>query len=69
MHDESPEPSASSFAWTDLVLAAMGVVLVGAFLVGLFSSVPLRIASSVGSVVATATWLGSVAVNPSARDW
>jgi hypothetical protein len=60
-------PAQSSFAWTDLVLAAMGIVLFGAFLVGLFSSVPLRIASSVGSVVATATWLGSVVANPGTR--
>lgn len=65
MRGESAERS--SLAWTDVVLAAMGVVLLGAFTVGLFSSVPLRLASSVGSVLATATWAGSVAVNPSAR--
>jgi hypothetical protein len=51
-------------AWTDLVLVAMGLIFAGAFAVGVFSSVPLRVAGSVGSVAATATWLGSVAVNP-----
>jgi hypothetical protein len=59
--------ASSSFAWTDVVLVTMGVVLFGAFTVGFFSSIPLRLASSVGSVLATATWLGSVAANPSAR--
>ena len=54
-------------AWTDIVLVAMGLVLAGAFAVGIFSSVPLRVAGSVGSVVATATWVGSVAVNPNER--
>jgi hypothetical protein len=54
-------------AWTDLVLAAMGLILVGAFGVGLLSSIPLRVAGSAGSVLATATWVGSVAVNPDDR--
>jgi len=65
MRGESAEPA--SLAWTDVVLATMGVVLFGALTVGFFSSIPLRLASSVGSVLATATWVGSVAVNPSAR--
>lgn len=65
MRGESTEPA--SLAWTDVVLVTMGVVLLGAFSIGFFSSVPLRLASSVGSVLATATWVGSVAVNPSAR--
>lgn len=65
MRDESA--GWPSLAWTDVVLATMGVVLFGAFTVGFFSSVPLRLASSVGSVLATATWVGSVAANPSAR--
>jgi hypothetical protein len=64
----SPRPSRSApLSWTDLILAAMGVVLVGAFTVGLLSSVPLRVASGVGSVLATAVWAGSVAVNPEER--
>ena len=54
-------------SWTDLILAAMGVVLVGAFTVGFVSSVPLRVAGGVGSVLATAVWAGSVAVNPEER--
>ena len=65
MRGESAEQA--SLAWTDVVLATMGVVLLGAFTIGFFSSIPLRLASSVGSVLATATWVGSVAVNPSAR--
>jgi hypothetical protein len=65
MRGESAERP--SLAWTDVVLGVMGVVLLGAFTVGFLSSVPLRLASSVGSVLATATWVGSVAMNPSAR--
>jgi hypothetical protein len=61
-------PSESEpIAWADLVLAAMGVVLAGALVVGLVSSVPLRVAGGVGSVLATATWIGSVAANPDER--
>jgi hypothetical protein len=65
----SARPSESkSIAWTDVVLAAMGAVLVGGFAVGVFSSVPLRVAGGVGSVIATAMWAGSVAVNPDERS-
>jgi hypothetical protein len=54
-------------AWTDLVLAAMGLVLFGGLAVGTLSSVPLRVAGGVGSVLATTMWVGSVAVNPDER--
>ena len=54
-------------AWTDLVLVAMGLVLVGGLGVGLVTSLPLRVTGSVGSILATATWVGSVAVNPDER--
>jgi hypothetical protein len=54
-------------AWTDLVLAAMGLILVTGFGVGVFTALPLRVTGSVGSVLATATWVCSVAVNPDER--
>jgi hypothetical protein len=64
----SATPSESApLAWTDLVLAAMGIVLVGGLAVGVVSSVPLRLSGGVGSVLATAMWVGSVAVNPTER--
>jgi hypothetical protein len=64
----SAKPSESApLAWTDLVLAAMGIVLVGGLAVGAVSSVPLRLSGGVGSVLATAMWVGSVAVNPAER--
>jgi hypothetical protein len=64
----SAHPSESeSLAWTDLVLAAMGLVLVGGLAVGVFSAVPMRVAGSVGSVIATAMWAGSVVANPDER--
>ena len=51
-------------AWTDVLLVAMGLILIGGFAVGLLSSIPLRVSGTIGSVLATATWIGSVAVNP-----
>ena len=54
-------------AWTDLVLAAMGLVLLGSLAVGALSAVPLRVAGGVGSVLATTMWVGSVAANPDER--
>jgi hypothetical protein len=45
----------------------MGLILVGGFGIGLVTSVPLRVTGSVGSILATATWVGSVAVNPDER--
>jgi hypothetical protein len=65
MREQSTD--ADPLAWTDVVLAVMGLVLVGAFAVGALSSVPFRVAGSVGSVIATAAWVGSVAVNPDGR--
>jgi hypothetical protein len=47
-------------AWTDLVLFAMGVSLLGGIVVGWLSTIPLRIGGSVGSLLATATFLGSI---------
>jgi hypothetical protein len=54
-------------AWTDIVLVTMGLVLVGGLGVGLVTSLPLRVTGSVGSILATAAWVGSVAVNPDER--
>lgn len=65
MSAKASEPA--PLAWTDLVLAAMGIVLVGGLAVGVVSSVPLRLSGGVGSVLATAMWVGSVAVNPAER--
>jgi hypothetical protein len=61
------KPTSKPLAWTDLVLVAMGVVLVCGFAVGVVSEVPLRVSGGIGSVLATAMWLGSVAVNPGER--
>ena len=50
---------------TDLVLVVMGVALVAGLSFGWMSSVPLRIAGSVGSIVAAAILLGGMVWNPS----
>jgi hypothetical protein len=60
-------PTSARFAWADVLLAAMGLVLVCSFAIGLLSSIPLRVAGGTGSILATVMWAGSVAMNPDER--
>lgn len=51
-------------AWTDIVLVVMGVALLAGLSYGWMSSVPLRVAGSVGSIIAAAILLGGMFWNP-----
>lgn len=51
--------------WTDAVLLLMGVFLVVGFVSGNVSAFPVRVTSGLGSLFATVTLLGGMAVGPS----
>ena len=57
----------NSPAWTDLVLFAMGLSLLGGVAVGVFSATPLRVGGSVGSILAAATLLVGTLWSPADR--
>ncbi len=51
--------------WTDFVLLVMGVALFAGLVIGWVSHVPVRIAGSVGSIVAAVALVGGMVLNPS----
>ena len=55
----------NSPAWTDLILLAMGLALIGGVTVGVFSATPLRVGGSVGSLLAVATLIVGMLWRPS----